>query len=170
MPPYCAAGFTGLLGGATGRLDINCLTLKGISSPEIMAILRCWGLGGALATSYRCVLLRPTHIHSASRSSILQEASAGVTDSLLTHNGLSTTLLMAQVTSALALVTSTQHTSPLTTTFFKIQQLCNTGLPQHTGFHQHSHATHLHTVLSLKCGNEGRGLELRLFYSFQNEK
>jgi len=58
MPPYCAAGFTGLLGRALERLDINCLTLKGVSSPEILAILSCWGV---LATSYRYVLVRPTH-------------------------------------------------------------------------------------------------------------
>lgn len=65
--------------------------------------------GGALATSYRCVLLRPTYIHSASRGSILLKASAGVTVSLLAGDGLSTTLLLAQVTSALALVISTSN-------------------------------------------------------------
>lgn len=88
MPPYCAAEFSGLLGRAAKRPDINCVTLKGVSSPEIIlsnnGMLR---IGGALATSYRCVLLRPTHIHSASRGSILQEARAGVTDSLLAGDG-----------------------------------------------------------------------------------
>lgn len=156
MPPYCAAGFTGLLGNkAPGRLDVNCLTLKGVSSPEIMAILSCWGWGREPWQPATGVFCSGPHVHSASRGSVLLEASAGVTDSLLAGDGLSTPLLLAHVTSALALVISTQHTSPLTS-FFKLKQFCNTGLPQHTGFHQHSPATHLQTVLFPKCGNKGR--------------
>lgn len=83
MPPYCATGFSGLLGRAAGRLDINCVTLQGVSSPKILGNNGMFRIGGTLATSYRCVLLRPTHVHSASRGTVLLEARTEVTDSLL---------------------------------------------------------------------------------------
>ena len=111
------------------------------------------------------------HVHSASRGSVLLEASAGVTDSLLAGDGPSTPLLLAHVTSALALVISTQHTSPLTS-FFKLKQFCNTGLPQHTGFHQINtalqHTSKLCSLLSVGT-KEGR-LEVRIFNSFKSGK
>lgn len=156
MPPYCAAGFSGLLGRAAERLDINCVTLKGVSSPEVIlgknGIMR---IGGALATSYRCVLLRPTHVHSASRGSVLQEARAGVTGSLSAADGPTITVTGPSNLSPGPCHFHSAHFS-INKTTLQHQQLCNTGLYQHTGFHQHSPATHLHTLLSPKFTNEGK--------------
>lgn len=158
MPPYCAAGFTGLLGRALGRLDVNCLTLKGISSPEIMAILSCWGEeeGGALATSYRCVLLRPTRSLCITRFCSPGGQCWGHWQPPCWWWAFNTFVIGPRNFSPGPCHLHSAHVSTniilQTQTILQYRPPSTHRLPSN----QHSSATHLQTVLSPKCGNKGR--------------